>query len=449
MDVWALKSQKIVSPTGILSGAVLIRGDAIADIVGPNDIPNEYRIEDAGNSVLMPGLVDTHVHINEPGHAEWEGFKTATVAAAAGGITTLLDMPLNSLPVTTHAAALASKRKAAEGKLFIDCGFVGGVIPGNKAELGSLACAGVFAFKAFLIHSGLDEFPNVEERDLHEALPTLAQLNLPLLVHAELDDSSGKKNHAAPKNQRAYRDYLASRPRSWENAAVSLMIRLAKQYGCRVHIVHLSSSEALPLLERARGEGIAITAETCPHYLCFDSDHISDGNTLFKCAPPIRDSENREQLWEALKSGTLDFIVSDHSPCSPELKRLREGDFKHAWGGISSLQLTLPAVWTEASRRGFSVENIAAWMASRPAAFAGLVKKGKIASGCDADFVVWDPDAAFMVEASRMRTRHKQTPYAGRTLRGIVKQTYLRGRKIYDNGELIGRPRGQALAKPQ
>jgi allantoinase len=398
---------------------------------------------DAGELVVLPGLVDAHVHINEPGRTEWEGFLSATEAAAAGGTTTLVDMPLNSIPATTSVAALDAKRAAARDRLHVDCAFWGGVVPGNAAELGPLLDAGVPGFKCFLVPSGVDEFAHVSEADLREAMPILARRGAPLLVHAEL---------ASPVedggNPHAYATYLASRPASWENDAIRLMVRLARETGCAVHIVHLSSAEALPVLAEARAHGLSFTVETCPHYLHFAAEDVPEGRTDFKCSPPIRERANRESLWAGLAAGSIDMVVSDHSPCTPHLKRLESGDFLQAWGGIASLQLRLPVAWTEARRRGHGLSDLARWLCEKPAELAGLSsRKGRIAPGQDADLVIFDPDAEFLVEAGGVRHRHKLTPYAGRRLQGVVRTTILRGAVIYEAAKVTAERRGRMLKR--
>jgi allantoinase len=394
----------------------------------------------------MPGLVDTHVHINEPGRTNWEGFATATRAAAAGGVTTLVDMPLNSIPPTTTVAGFREKLEAARSQCYVDVGFWGGVVPGNNGELASLLGEGVVGFKCFLVHSGVDEFPNVTEDDLRTAMPELARLSAVLIVHAEVPGPISNTN--SPGAPEKYSTFLASRPRAAENDAVKLMTKLSSEFGTRVHIVHHSSSDALSMLSDAKSEGLMITAETCPHYLAFAAEEISDGATEFKCCPPIRERENREQLWSALGNGTIDMIVSDHSPCPPEMKLRETGDFMQAWGGISSLQLRLPIVWTEGKRRGFALQEMARWLCSAPAELVGLSKrKGTIEVGKDADLVIWNPDKQFMVEGKTLHHRHKLTPYRGRVLEGVVEKTFLRGKKIYDGGEFIGEPQGLLLTQ--
>lgn len=457
-------------PDSIGPAAIHIAGDKIAAVGSYESVPEGCELIEADqNLVVMAGLVDTHVHVNEPGRTEWEGFATATRAAAAGGITTLIDMPLNSIPPTTTIAGLNAKLAAARGQCFIDVGFWGGVVPGNSKELASLASAGVVGFKCFLIHSGVDEFPNVTEDDLREALPELARLDALLIVHAEVpgpisrtgipgcrsseEEAATAADHGAlpispDKNvcPTEYATFLSSRPRAAEDEAVALMIKLGREFGVRIHIVHHSSADSLGLISEAKAAGLKFTAETCPHYLTFAAEEVPDGATEFKCCPPIRERENREQLWRALASGTLDMIVSDHSPCPPELKLPESGDFLKAWGGISSLQLRLPVVWTESSRRGFSLNDLARWLCRAPANLVGLTgRKGLIAPGYDADVVLWNPDRQFRVEGTELHHRHKLTPYQGRVLAGAVEKTFLRGRKIYDSGELVGDPSGLLL----
>jgi allantoinase len=445
-----VRGQRVVTPEGERAAAIHVRGGVIAAISGFDEIVQGAPVHEAGDLVVMPGLVDTHVHINEPGRADWEGFSSATRAAAAGGVTTLIEMPLNSIPATTSAAALREKLGAAAGKLWVDAGFWGGVVPGNSDELQALWDAGVFGFKCFLVPSGVDEFAHVTETDLRVALPKLAALGAPLLAHAESPEPiekavAGLAKSASP---RKYATWLAARPREVENEAVALLLRLGAESGARIHIVHVSSSDALALLRSAKDAGGAVTAETCPHYLTFDAEEIADGATEFKCAPPIRERENREKLWQGLGDGTLDFIATDHSPCPPAMKLAEEGDFLRAWGGIASLQLSLPAVWTEARGRGYAVTHLAKWLCAGPARLAGLAgKKGTIAVGCDADFVIWDPDAKFRVEPAQLHHRHKITPYAGRELAGRVEATFLRGRKIFERGEISAGPVGHVLQR--
>jgi allantoinase len=428
--------------------AIHIHHGVIVAISKFDEVPPDVPIFDTGDSVIMPGLVDTHVHINEPGRTDWEGFSTATRAAAAGGITTLIEMPLNSIPATTSVAGLRGKLAAADGKLWVDVGFWGGVVPGNTPELRPLWEAGVFGFKCFLVPSGVGEFPHVNESDLREALPELVTLRASLLAHAEVPGPIERAAAAAAKNLATqYATWLASRPREAEDDAITLLLRLAREHNARIHIVHLSSASALPLLRQAKAESVAISIETCPHYLAFLAEEIPDGATEFKCAPPIRDRENREALWAALGEGLIDFIVTDHSPCPPHMKRKDSGNFLDAWGGITSLQLSLPAVWTSARQRGYSLWHIAEWMCRGPARLAHLEKhKGSIAIGLDADLIVWNPDATFRVELPRLHHRHKLTPYAGRELAGVVEATFLHGRKVY---ELASTRRVEAVTKTE
>ena len=437
-----IRGKRVVLPESVAPASIHIADDTIVSTASYENVPADCELIEAHDeSLVMPGLVDTHVHINEPGRTEWEGFATATRAAAAGGVTTLVDMPLNSIPATTTVGGLQAKLAAARGQCHVDVGFWGGVVPGNTRELASLSEAGVVGFKCFLIHSGVDEFPNVTEDDLREALPELTRLGALLIVHAEVPGPIGRTD--IPACSTKYTTFLASRPRAAEDEAVALMIKLAGEFGTRVHIVHHSSAASLSMLRAAKAARLKITAETCPHYLTFAAEEIPDGATEFKCCPPIRERENREQLWSALGSGTLDMIVSDHSPCPPAMKLPETGDFLAAWGGISSLQLRLPVVWTEASRRGYSLADLARWLCRAPAKLVGLEnRKGVIAAGHDADLVIWNPAQQFKVAGAALHHRHKLTPYEGRILNGVVEKTFLRGRKIYDDGEFIGEPQG-------
>jgi len=373
-----------------------------------------------GDAAILPGLVDPHVHLNEPGRTQWEGMMTGTAAAAAGGITTLCDMPLNSAPVTTSLYALELKRAAAVGKLSMDIGFHGGIVPDNVDQVETLVDAGVLGIKAFLCHSGIDDFPNVGERELRAIMPLLAQRQIPLLVHAEI---------AAPvslmENPRRYADYLRSRPPSFEREAIAMLIDLARETGCHVHIVHLADAGCVPVLKAARAEGLSISVETCPHYLVFSAEQIPEGATMFKCAPPIREEANRQALWDALADGVIDLIASDHSPCPPSMKSLDEGRFDQAWGGISSLQVGLPAVWEEASKRGFELCDVVRWMSAEPAKLLGLSRS--ISVGERADFVVFDDKQEWVIDGAQLMHRHKVTPYHGRTVRGLVLKTFVRG----------------------
>jgi allantoinase len=447
-----IRGQRVVTETGEGPAAIHIKNGVIVAITKYDDVPAGSNVHHAGDSVVMPGLVDTHVHINEPGRTDWEGFTSATRAGAAGGITTIIEMPLNSIPAVNTPGALREKVAAATGKLSVDVGFWGGVVPGNADQLAPLWEAGAFGFKCFLVPSGVDEFPGVSPEDLRKALPTLASLQAPLLAHAELPgpiDRAAKESAKGPaQSPQKHSAWLASRPREAENEAIALLIRCAREFKTHIHIVHVSSSDALPLLRQAHADKLAITSETCPHYLTFSSEEVPDAATEFKCAPPIRERENNEKLWEALGDGTIDMIATDHSPCPPAMKLPAEGDFLRAWGGIASLQLSLAAVWTQARARGYSVAHMANWLCKNPARLAGIEKrKGSIAVGCDADLVIWNPDATFTVDPERLHHRHKITPYAGRELHGVVETTLLRGRPVFDRGEFTSLPHGQVLLR--
>ncbi|MGC4088984.1 MAG: allantoinase AllB [Polyangiaceae bacterium] len=440
MSQEAYRSSRVVLPSGVEPATVIVDGERIAEVVRGERGPASAH--DFGDRVIAPGLVDCHVHVNEPGRTEWEGFETATRAAAAGGVTALVDMPLNSLPVTTTADALAQKKAASAGKCFVDVGFWGGVVPGNQSALPELAEGGVLGCKAFLVHSGIDEFPNATQDDLRQAMPILRAAGLPLLAHAELDLGADVPLGDA----RTYSRYLASRPQRWEDEAIRLLVELCRETGCAVHIVHLSSASSVPILRAAKAEGLPITVETCPHYLCLDAESIPDGATFYKCAPPIRGRDNREALWRALLEGVIDFVITDHSPCAPELKLPERGDFEQAWGGIASLQLGLPAIWSEAQQRGADLGSLFRWMSSAPATFAGLAgKKGQLLAGSDADLLVFGPDEPVNVTAESLFFRHKVSPYVGRSLHGRVHATLLRGRCVYDGATHLGQPEGRHL----
>jgi allantoinase len=433
------------------AASVHIEGGIITRITDYEDVPGGWHVEDVDDRlIVMPGLVDTHVHVNEPGRTDWEGFATATRAAAAGGVTTLVDMPLNSIPPTTTAAGLQEKIESARDQCAMDVAFWGGVVPGNTDSLAAMFEMGVVGFKCFLVPSGVDEFPHVTESDLREAMPELARLGAVLIVHAELPGpiDAACCSAGGQANAGRYETFLQTRPRAAEDEAVQLMIRLSREFGTRVHIVHHSSADSLPQLRQAKAAGVKITAETCPHYLYFAAEEIPDGATEFKCCPPIRERDNREQLWQALAGGTLDMIVSDHSPCPPELKCREEGDFLKAWGGIASLQLRLPVIWTEALRRGHTISQLTDWLCVSPARLVGLgARKGKLAVGCDADIVVWDPEKEFQVAPEMIHHRHSLTPYAGRKLKGVVETTFLRGEKVYDGDVFTNIPRGRLLRR--
>ena len=439
-----VRSQRVLTPEGVRAASVHIAGGRIAAVADFDARPAGAELIDFGEALVMPGLVDTHVHVNEPGRTEWEGFRSATEAAAAGGITSLVDMPLNSVPVTTTRAAFEEKRAAARGQLRVDAGFWGGVVPGNLAELSPMVRGGVLGFKCFLIDSGIDEFGWVRERDLRPAMVELARLGVPLLVHAEVADPMPPPEPGA--DERKYSTYLRSRPRASEDQAVALAAGLCAETGARTHIVHHSSSDALPILRDYKQRGAPLTAETCPHYLHFAAEEIPDGRTEFKCAPPIRERENREALWAALREGVLDLVASDHSPCAPGLKKQEQGRFDEAWGGVSGLQLSLAVTWTEARRRGFTEREIGRWMCAAPARLAGLSRrKGTLAAGFDADLCVWRPEEPFTVDPAKLRHKHKLTPYAGQELLGVVQATFLRGELVFQDGALVGPPRGTEL----
>jgi allantoinase len=440
-----IRGRRVVLSDTIASRAIYVRGGRIVFLADYDQLTENWELIDVGDdSVIMPGLVDTHVHINAPGRTEWEGFRSATRAAAAGGVTTLVDMPLNSIPPTTTLRAFDTKLGAARDQCLVDVGFWGGVVPGNTSELLRLFTGGVAGFKCFLVPSGVDEFEYVTEEHLREAMPELTRLRALLIVHAELPGSIGTNGNVDPRD---YQSFLDSRPRSAENDAIALMIRLSREFGTRVHIVHLSSAEAIPLLRDAQRAGVKITAETCPHYLHFAAEDVPAGATEFKCCPPIRERANREALWDGLRDGTIDLIVSDHSPCPSEMKLRESGDFMKAWGGIASLQLRLPVVWTEAHRRGFSLLDVTRWLSSHPARQVSFKRKGAIAVGSDADLVVWNPDEEFTVTPDLLHHRHKITPYAGQVLRGVVQQTFLRGRMIYDRGHFTDPAMGEVLLR--
>ncbi|HEX9962221.1 MAG TPA: allantoinase AllB [Pyrinomonadaceae bacterium] len=444
-----IRSRRVVLPETVAPASVHIRDGVIAALGAWDEVPEQTPFADAGDAVVMPGLVDAHVHVNEPGRTEWEGFATATRAAAAGGVTTLVDMPLNSIPPTTTPDGFREKLAAAQGQCRTDVAFWGGVIPGNTRELKPLLDAGVRGFKCFLVHSGVDEFPHVTESNLLEAMPELARLGSVLLVHAELaepiENAAAALKNSDPKD---YQTFLKSRPRASENEAIELMIRLCRRTGARVHIVHHSSSDALPVLRAARAEGLPLTVETCPHYLTFAAEEIPAGATHFKCCPPVRERENREKLWEALAEGVIDMVVSDHSPCTPNLKLAETGDFLEAWGGIATLQFSLPVIWTQAEKRGFGLREITRWMSGAPAKLAGLDKrKGKLAVGYDADIAVWHPEKEFKIVPEIIHFKNKLTPYSGMNLRGVVEATYVRGAKVYENGQFAGNPTGALLTR--
>ncbi|OLF08432.1 allantoinase [Actinophytocola xinjiangensis] len=428
------RASRILTPDGEVAGWVAVDDGVITEI-SDSPLTGRDTVELADDEVLLPGLVDTHVHVNDPGRTEWEGFETATRAAAAGGITTLVDMPLNSVPPTTDLAALAVKRATARGRVHVDVGFWGGAVPGNLGDLVALHEAGVFGFKCFLPPSGVDEFANLAPDELAAVLRLLHGIGALTIVHAEdparITEATG----------RHYADFLASRPRAAENTAIAQLVSLASAADARVHVLHLSSAEALPVIAAARRDGVAITAETCPHYLTLRAEDVPDGATEFKCCPPIREAANQDLLWQGLADGTIDCVVSDHSPSTADLKRFDTGDFGAAWGGIAGLQLGLPAMWTEARARGVPLERVVGWMSAAPADLVGLRRKGRLAVGHDADLCVFAPEHSFTVDAGRLHHRNPVSAYHGRTLTGVVRSTWLRGEPV------TGRPRGRLLVR--
>ena len=433
---FAIKSNRVVTSKGEIPAAIIIRGGKIESVVSHADVPPDFPCTDFRDWVISPGVFDAHVHINEPGRTQWEGFATATSAAAAGGVTTLIDMPLNSSPVTKNVTALATKRRAAAEKCVVKIEFYGGLVPGSEIEIPGLIAAGVKGIKAFLCDSGLDEFGASGEKELRAALTILKSANIPLLAHAEIvpSDAASHDGAFATWPQQSYAAYAASRPESFELTAIELLIGLCREFNSPIHIVHLATAAALPMIAAAKAEGLPLTVETCPHYLYFCEDDIEDGQTQFKCAPPIRSAENRAALRGAVASGLIDTIGSDHSPCPPEMKELLSGDFAKAWGGISSLQLTLPIMATIADQEHWSREMLAARLSQRPAEIFGLGDtRGCIASGYDADLVVWDPSATFTCAGEELKHRHCITPYESRTLSGIVQRTYVEGRIVFEN----------------
>jgi len=448
-----IRGQRVITPDSAGPAAVHVREGRIYAVGTFEDVPDGCEVVEAGDAVVLPGLVDSHVHVNEPGRTRWEGFATATRAAARGGVTTIVDMPLNSVPPTTTPEGLRQKIEAARGRCLVDVAFWGGLVPGNLGLLAAMQEGGVVGFKCFLIDSGIQEFPPVSEGELHAAMFELSRLDATLIVHAEMPGPVAEATARccegeAAGDPRRYETFLRSRPRAAEDEAVALLLRLCRETGARVHVVHHSSADSLPLLREAKEAELPFTAETCPHYLTFAAEDVPDGATEFKCCPPVRERENRERLWQALADGTIEMVVSDHSPCPPEMKRRAEGDFLKAWGGISSLQFRLPVVWTEASRRGHGFQELARWLSREPARLAGLLgRKGAITPGRDADLVIFDPDASFRVEPDANEHRHKLTPYEGMELKGVVEATYLRGQRVYARGEFAERPAGMLLLR--
>ena len=438
-----IRSAHVISDIGDRPAAVCVSDGRIVKIAGFEDLLTTKK-DITITGALIPGLVDSHVHINEPGRTQWEGFESATKAAAAGGVTTVIDMPLNSIPPTTNAAALAVKKAAAAGKCFVDVGFWGGSIPGNVGDLKALHDEGVFGFKCFLLHSGVDEFPGSDLPDLTAALKELATLDALMVVHAE--DSVAIEKSTKPSS-RSYSEFLASRPKGAENVAIAQLIEDARMIKGRVHVLHLSSGDSLALIRSAKADGVRISAETCPHYLALTAEEIADGATQYKCCPPIREKSNQDELWQGLKSGVIDLIVSDHSPCTEDLKIFDVGDFQQAWGGISSLQLGISIIWTKAKERDIPLWQVVKWMSQKPAELAGLARKGAIKVGMDADFAEFDTEAHFTVEPTHLFHKNQITPYQGKTLQGKIKQTWLRGELIYKDASMINSPHGEFLIR--
>jgi allantoinase len=449
MGLKAYVSRRVVTPEGERAAAIVVDGEKISEVTATDRVPVGAEVHDFGSAAILPGLVDSHVHINEPGRTEWEGFETATRAAAAGGYTMLVDMPLNCIPSTSDVAALALKRAAAVGKCRVDWGAWGSVVADNQDHIEPLAAAGVLGFKCFLIHPGTAEFTMVTERELRAALPRVVRTGLPLLVHAELAGPVDRATaELANADWRSYATYLKSRPDEAELSAIRMLLALCREFGFRLHIVHLATQRALDMLREARASGLPVTVETCPHYLHFAAEEIPNGSTLHKCAPPIRSRENRENLWHALRAGVIDLVVTDHSPCPPEMKERASGDFRKAWGGIASLSVALPVMWTDARARGLTLRDIARWMSEAPAKLAGCdARKGKIAAGLDADFVVFEPDAEFTVSSDRLHYKHSISAYMGEKLRGVVRATYLRGEAVYAESGFPGDAVGREIRK--
>jgi allantoinase len=434
--VITIRAARVVTPDGERPAAITIRDGHIVSLTDPRATPPAATVVDIpDDNVVLPGLVDSHVHVNEPGRTEWEGFATATAAAAAGGVTTIVDMPLNSVPATVDVDSLRTKQRAAAGQLAVDVAFWGGAVPGNAARLRELHEAGVVGFKCFLLPSGVPEFPPLDRAGLALAMRTIAEFDGLLIAHAE----DPELIDAAPLPRgRLYADFVASRPDAAEARAVTWLLEQTRATGCRTHVVHLSSAASLPAIRAAKAEGLPVTVETCPHYLTLRAENVPDGATQFKCCPPIRGDANREPLWEALRDGTIDCVVSDHSPCVRSAKRLDTGDFGEAWGGIASVQLGLPVMWTHAREHGVGLTELARWMCNAPAALVGLTDRGRIAPGMRADLCVFAPDEYFEVDPRRLRHRNPISPYAGRLLRGVVRRTWLRGLPVELDGPRFG-----------
>lgn len=443
-----IKSQRIVFQNSVISGWILIENEKIT-VVNLTQPDSHHPVFDMGNLVVMAGLVDPHVHINEPGRTDWEGFESATKAASAGGITTIIEMPLNASPVTTTRKNFELKQEAAQGKTWVNCGFWGGLVPENVSHISDFLTSGIFGLKAFMTHSGIDEFPNVGEKELKAGMKALKERNLPLLAHAEWESENpyGSLLHKFPQS---YAAYLASRPDQWEVDAVQLLIQLCRETGCKTHIVHVSSALCLPLIRSAKQEGLPLTAETCPHYLVFSAEDIPDGDTRFKCAPPIRGRKNNAALWDALKDGTLDFVASDHSPAPPDLKEIQSGNLQKAWGGISGLQFGLPLLWAFGQPKGWDIPLLARLLAENPARLPGLaLSKGQIAHGFDADLCIWDPEASWTITSEKTYHRHTLTPYQDMEVKGKVVATIVNGKLAYMNEQFSPENSGKILLNAQ
>lgn len=441
----AIYSKNVFVNGKLIDTAVIISQGIIVDIVSKEDVPSNCELIGYDDLVIMPGLIDTHVHINEPGRTDWEGFNTATQAAAAGGITTVIDMPLNCIPVTTTLDAVNVKKSCLDNQIWVDIGFHGGVIPHNETELPAMMNAGIKSFKAFMIDSGVEEFPASDRKILEKAMPILAAGNATLLVHAEKDNSIQEYQ---VNDKSSYQEFLNSRPDSWEVDAIAEIIELSERFDCKVHIVHLSSAKALELIEAAQQKNIKVTSETCPHYLTLASETIPDGDGRYKCCPPIRNSDNQDKLWKGLESGVIDFIVSDHSPCTPALKRLEQENLWEAWGGISSLQFGLSLIWTALQKRGYGMTELVQWMCERPAKLVQLENiKGKIKKGYQADFVIWNPKTEHTIDKKEILFKNKMSAYEQHTVLGKVSQTLLAGEVIFDENKqnFTDKPKGKYL----
>lgn len=449
-ETWFLTSTAVCAGNRLQRAWIEIVDGRVRAVMNSPPAGFQGRIQDVGDLVVLPGLVDTHVHVNEPGRTDWEGFDSATKAAAAGGVTALVDMPLNCIPVTTSLQAFRAKIQAVGEKLWVDVGFWGGAIGGNQGDLPKLLDAGVLGVKTFLIDSGIPEFPPMTLAEVDRVMPLLAARGLPYLFHAELDSGEAKGLPEGPD----YESFLKSRPKAWENKAIAGILELARKHSCHVHIVHLSSAEAVPMIAAAKEGGVKVTVETCPHYLLLSNEQVEkfepkEERTLFKCCPPIREEDNRKALWEALLAGDIDMVVSDHSPCTPALKGFGKNDFASAWGGISSLQYTLSLLWTEGQAHKVTLPRLAEWLSAAPARMAGLGnKKGKIAPGFDADFALFDRNAEWTITPESTFHKHKNSPYQQRKITGRVVGTILRGETIYlSDGSFPGEPHGSFLLK--